>query len=372
MYSTENTLIVLSLFGLFSFIVLVVWPRLPENIRIKVEAFNTVFRNIGYPILVAIIGLLALWIDDDIFRYVGIFVLSTLGVWFIYTVILNSRFVHKRIGWRWPRLFIVSCSMFMILSILVSAVFELAVWPIIGFWLLIATLIYILYQYAIQTGKRLNNDPAAAIEHATNQLKTTPDDMQILINRAIAYDRLQNYEAALADYAVVEDILTNYKSKKMKVNSAQIERTRATLHTNRARIFFQMGEPHEAIAECETGLAIRDLLPEEEALLMYNSASGHIELGDFETAHHLLNSADERFVILKPAEHKIVHAAVLGQRALIYYKQGDVDQALALWRKSLDIAPVNNDSEKLKENNVGPQWRLDAMLDMNERLKAMS
>ena len=138
-----------------------------------------------------------------------------------------------------------------------------------------------------------------------------------------------------------------------------------------------MRDFNSAIAECDAGLDMPELTNTHKALLLNNRAEAFIELDNIEKATADLDNIEAILVdtvFSGSANSKAALNAMFQlNRSLINYRLGQVNLALEHWQKARDFDKQFADTDWLKtEFAFEPTWRLDAMLDMNERLKTLS
>ncbi|MCB9458012.1 MAG: hypothetical protein H6670_00075 [Anaerolineaceae bacterium] len=225
---------------------------------------------------------------------------------------------------------------------------------------------------------RLKGDTEQLLEYYNYFVARFPTVERNYYLRASAYLKIGDPERALTDYSTIAELIDEPKVKKTKRTLQPLgTHNRALLKFFMIAAYWQMREYEYCVAEAEAALSAPHLPATNQALFYVNLAASNMELGHLHEAINELNQAQNLMVNSMPVEASAgnfaVDSMILLNQSLAHYRLGDMDNAIRCWQMLNNRGDDYADSERIKNDyKWSPTWHIDAMLDMNKRLKAMS
>ena len=225
---------------------------------------------------------------------------------------------------------------------------------------------------------RVKDDPEQLVDYYSHFIERNPTDANNYHLRAYAYKKAGRPDKALVDLRTIADLIDEGKAKKVRQAYQPLSiHNRAYLQFRIIASYWQMGEYEYCISEAEAALAAPHLPATNQALFHINLAASHMELGRIQVAIDELKQAQsllfDTMSVEASSENVAINSMIQYNQMLAYYRLGDSGEALERWQRLHNREKDYANPEWIKrEFKWSPTWHIDAMLDMNKRLKAMS
>lgn len=215
------------------------------------------------------------------------------------------------------------------------------------------------YAWLVQ---RYVKNPESAVKYYTDQINKVPYNLASYNMRALAYQKLRNFDAAIADYEKMNALIGDKTDKTSTMY-------RDVVTNNLGSVYFSQGEYEKALIQLTKALTQPGVTNLNRCVMHIGRGNTYLELYNVAAALEEFDRVADIIPELNPPNQREMALRVLYGNTFANYRLERKDRALDYWKRATQLEKKLMDPQWIENESEWLPWHMDAAKDLTARLQ---